>query len=966
MRRTLLLAISLVAYFATALADGVHFTYDPSEYEQQTVVYAAFVDNLGTRINDTSNTYYLAAFINGECRYEAMQQFDAVGNTFFTLIVGGNASEIGKRITFKVYKTFEDPTGAPVPGEDSGTEYWLDESQYTTFNGDDRTSEVSNPLLLTFVPVSWVNIDPIISVYKGQSVDLTTFIQKESYETLPQLTWDGSQGQGYYTIEGNILTAVEKTEGAGAIIECKWGENSTIANVQINVMATKAVFADKYRKGITVPVGDTDLITEALTEGVVLTPTDATTTFNWESNKPKVVDVSATDGRWTALKVGTATLTGTATDDSGLSLSLKVTVVQPVTTINLSERMIYVEVGTDITDMLNDLVSVYPETASNQEVIWSVDPGYSNITWSNGRFIAAEETGNSFCTMTVTAQDGFGAEAQLYVSIVPVSPKTFKAKKATIYLTNDPANPNADCTDDIMANFVITPDGLDIYDYTPEFESEDEDIIQVNYSPAGLVTFNITGTGETTIYASIFYNDYSEFDATGAPSEKQLDASFKVVVKDGLSGFAFDDVDMTKDETYTLTLTPQPAGSEYDASKISVEISVSGRTAFPDAWTFVDVTPVSGSKGLKYTLDAKSVGAGEINVIYDGNVMGYGEINVGQRLKLTDGWQWIALYEGVVSSVEEMEEIFGDNFSDLRSQEAILINDSQLGYFGDLTSMENLQTYKLKLTGVGDDVIEYGLFNNTYMYIADSSTGKYFNMRKGWNWIGNPYQYYQKLTDVLTADNFTKNDWVKSKTQSATYDGTTWTGTLTHLTPGEGILLYTQKEGTANFKSEYTLNQNETAQAAPRKVQFGPEPWTFDHRKFEDNMAMVAKVCNVNNPEEVTVWAFVGDECRGRGEVVGDLQFITVHGIKGEKVKFRLYDNMTGQFHEVLGSFTLSDFAGTCESPVPLFEGQVTAIEDVNNADFLSDGKTYDLSGRMVTRAEKGIYIKDGKKIVVK
>ena len=966
MRRIFCLQVAFIASLLTAFADGVHFTYDASQYEQQTVVYAAFVDNNGTRLSDTYNTYYLGAFINGECRYEAQQEVSPSGECYFRLIVGGNDTEIGKRITFKVYKTFIDATGAP--SDDNGTEYWLDESQYTTFNGDDRTSDVSNPLQLIFMPVPGVMLPPSIDVYKGQSVDLTSYIYKESYETLPQITWDSSeQGGEFYSLDGNILTAIAKTPTAGAPLVCRWGNEYTYVYVNINVLATAASFIDKYRNGITVPVGDTDLISEALEEGVVLTPADASTSFSWRSSDEEIVGMSATSWGWNAYKVGTATITGYANDESGLTLSLPVTVVQPVTRIILSQYYINAEVGTDITETLNSIVSIYPDNATNKKYTWTIDEGNTSITWSNGKFTASSVTQvGDINSLTVTAQDGYGASSQVYVTVLPTTPKSLSAKQATIYLTNDPSNPNADCTEQILGNIAITPDGLNIFDYTPEFESDDEEIIAVNYDDDDNVSFSIAGNGETTMYVSIFVDDYANMDATGTPDQIELSTSFKIVVKNGLSGFACERVEMTKDETYTFSITPQPEGSDYDASKISIEISPSSRVSFPDSWTFVQSTLVPGSKGLKYELDAKSVGSGNIDIRYDGKYMGGCSIDVGQRLKLHDGWQWIALYEGYVSSIDEMEDIFGDNFSDLRSQDAILINDASLGYFGDLNNLESFQTYKLKLNDLDDDVIEHDLFGNTYLYIADISSGRNVSTRKGWNWIGNPYQYYQKLTDVLTSSTFTKNDWVKTKTASATYNGTTWTGSLTQLTPGEGLLLYRQKEGSINFASEFTLTQNHSSEASPRKVKYGPQPWTFDHSRFEDNMAMVAKVCNVEVPGEVTVWAFVGDECRGCGESVGDLQFIMVNGVAGEKVKFRLYDNMTGTFHDVLGTFTLSAIAGSIDSPVPLFEGQVTSIDDIQCQSVGQDANTYDISGRKVSTPQKGIYIKDGKKIVIK
>lgn len=968
MKRILFSVFLLVASVASLWADGVHFEYDPGKYEQQTHVFAAFADNLGTRINDPYYTYYLGAFIGGECRYEAVQQMDPAGNTFFDLMVGGNASEVGQRITFRVYKVLDDPTGAPA----EGTEYWLDESQYFTYNADDRTTDVSSPKLLTFMPVSTVMIDPEIRVYKGQTVDLTNYIIKESYETLPVITWDGSeQGGEYYTLEGNMLTAVEKTEMVGAPLIARWGGvgDEVRVNVFVDVMATSATWLEAYRSGITVPVGDEETIGNVLATGFTLTPADASTTFSWTSSNTEVVNFVDTRGLWLPLSKGTATLKGTANDESGLTLSLTVTVVQPVTDIRLSETEIYVEVGSDITDRLNELVNVYPENATNKEVTWRIDDGNTSITWLNNRFTATTITKDEDVkTMTVTAKDGYGASAELTINVIAQTPKTLSARQATLYLTHDTSNDTGeDCTADVLGNLELKPDGLTLSDYGPSFESSDNKVIEIEASPASAdVTFRVKGSGEATITASISFSDYTEMDETGAPTICTLSTTFNIIVRDGLGSFTFDNVNMTREEAYTLVIAPQPAGSTYDASKISVAVKPFERISFPAEWTFVDVTPVADSEGLKYTLNAKSVGNGDIVVSYDGEEMGRGTINVGQRLHLADGWQWISLYEGSMNEAD-MRTAFGDKLSDLRSQDSYIINDSELGYFGNLASIDPVQTYKLRLKDVGSEGLTYTPQGNYYMTIANATEGQTLTLRKGWNWIGNPYQYYQTLTDVLAGNTFANGDWIKSKTGSATYNGTTWTGSLKYLTPGEGILLYIQSAGDIKLASEFTLTQQATAPLGARRSNSSvvPTPWTFDHSLFENNMAMVVRVSNVNDPSRITVWAFVGNECRGQGESVGDLQFITVHGVAGERVTFILYDELTGMFHDVYGSRTLTEVLGTYDQPVPLFAGQATDIDSIKAGKFGKSTSVYDLQGRRLnTTPAKGVYILNGRKVV--
>jgi hypothetical protein len=965
MKRFVLSTLTLLAFAASVWADGVYFKYDPRAYEQQTVIYATLVDNNGTRVaTEPSYSYYLGAFLNGECRYEAEQQIDAYGYGYFELRVGGtdNEAKLGQHISFRIYKVYNDPTGAPT----KGTEYELDETQYVPFSGDDLVGDLSNPKKIIFMPVPSVMLQPEIKVYRGATVDLTTYIYKESYETLPKITWDGSEGSEYYTLNGSKLTAVQKTPGeAGVPLFARWGnDESAMTRIMIEVMATAATWKDEYRNGLVVPLGNDQLINDVLSTGYTLTPADASTTFTWTSSNTEVVDFISTTGTWMPKSVGTAKLTGIADDDSGITLTLDVTVIQPVTAIRLSQQSIYAEVNEDITDRLDALVTVYPQNATNNKVTWKIDEGNTAITWSNNRFIASAITKEGDVnTMTVTAQDGYGAHAQLTVNVIPVTPKKLIAKQETLHLTQTPGV-EEDLTPKFINNLKIEPEGLLADNYHPMFESSDNTVINVETPPenaAQIIT--IRSAGQCAITATISFTDYTNTDATGAPGFNQLSTTFTVIVQDGLGSFAFEDVVMSRDDVYTLTLKPQPEGVDVDASKVKLTVKAAERSNFPESWTFVE-TAAADNTGLVYTLNAKSAGNGTITVTYDDQPMGQGPISVGQRLKMVNGWQWIALYDGVLTNTDQMKAAFGNNLIEVRSQDKLLINDSGLGYFGSLPGLQPMETYKLHLKDVPQEGKAYEVPDYGYLILANHSEYLAFQAYKGWNWIGNPYQYYQSLSSLTGT--FTENDVIKGKNGQAVYTANNgWEGSLKFFTPGEGVLLYKQEAGNVAFTAEFDLTQQtEVPVQAARAMSTVPEPWTFDHSQFDDNMAMVARVANVDDPSRVTVWAFVGNECRGRGVAIGERQYITVHGNVGERVTFRLYDEVTGCFHDVFGSRTLAPISGTYTNPVQLFAGQVTAIENLN-ANVNVNANVYDLQGRRVNgNVNKGIYIRDGRKVV--
>jgi|GEM_PF-1303270 len=104
-------------------------------------------------------------------------------------------------------------------------------------------------------------------------------------------------------------------------------------------IAAEAISLNKYTDSL--PVGQTDTLI------ATVTPDNATNkNVNWTSSDPTIVNVDA-NGKITALKVGTATITATTTDGTNLSKSCVVTVNNPLilniepekTKINLNDTV---------------------------------------------------------------------------------------------------------------------------------------------------------------------------------------------------------------------------------------------------------------------------------------------------------------------------------------------------------------------------------------------------------------------------------------------------------------------------------------------------------------------------------------------------------------------------------------------------------------------------------------------------
>jgi hypothetical protein len=147
--------------------------------------------------------------------------------------------------------------------------------------------------------------------------------------------------------------------------------------------------------------------------------------------------------------------------------------------------------------------------------------------------------------------------------------------------------------------------------------------------------------------------------------------------------------------------------------------------------------------------------------------------------------------------------------------------------------------------------------------------------------------------------------------------------------------------------------------------------WEYDHTRFMNNMTMVANVEDVDNPEQYSIGAFVGDECRGEGTVMNGKAFITVHCNPGEYVTFKLYNAYTGEYRIIEEGLKAQTRVGSLKAPFKLHAGAlVDGINGIANGRGHSS-EAYDLSGRRTSTQQRGVSIlrmADGQsqKVIVK
>lgn len=142
-------------------------------------------------------------------------------------------------------------------------------------------------------------------------------------------------------------------------------------------------------------------------------PDDATdTAVTFKSAHPKIATVGS-NGMLTAISRGTATIYATAQDASKRQAAVRVTVIQPVTGVEMQNRLYYVQLGWSG----NVRAIVQPRNANNQRVYWSSEDEDIATIRSNGTSTGHVQ-GNRRGRTTITActeDGGFTAQADVRV-----------------------------------------------------------------------------------------------------------------------------------------------------------------------------------------------------------------------------------------------------------------------------------------------------------------------------------------------------------------------------------------------------------------------------------------------------------------------------------------------------------------------------------------------------------------------
>ncbi len=270
----------------------------------------------------------------------------------------------------------------------------------TTNDGSNLTAECQ--VTVTSLKATGISIDRTeATLERDATLQLTATVTPDDADDRT-VTWSSADsgivrvdGAGLVTAVSVGTTTITATTGDGTGLTASCTVTVTPKIVQSITMDEEALNLER---------GETTRLT------VIVTPQDADdVSVTWYSNNSGVATVDD-GGRVTAIEVGTAVITATTNDGSGLSAKCTVTVTpKEVDDISINKEILKMEIG----DIEQLTVVISPADADDKTVTWrSADAEVASVN-SDG-VVTARKAGET--TITATASNGLTVECQVEVT----------------------------------------------------------------------------------------------------------------------------------------------------------------------------------------------------------------------------------------------------------------------------------------------------------------------------------------------------------------------------------------------------------------------------------------------------------------------------------------------------------------------------------------------------------------------
>nr|MCR4921909.1 hypothetical protein [Bacteroidaceae bacterium] len=813
--------------------------------------------------------------------------------------------------------------------------------ELAAFIGDECRADATR---LTNLPTSATNVEKVFALrvvgYNteansevGQTVTFRAFYQNVEYQFTKTINFMGEATYTPYPLQLNLdaVTGVSVTNPINVSKpEADFPFTMDLKNDVKPAYGGDATTGSTYK-----PKG----------ESKILSPITYTWTTNYTdmlvfdntNNKVQIQKKEGTAEAQVTMTIGEPTPTQQAPSFSATTNFVVAFAAVPVTGITCTINTLDFYAYDDLKAYLQDKVTISPDNASEKDFILTANPtdGYNvqtNYFTMGGKYTITvkpkDETFAGTCptinvtayvrptTMTTTAENNtieVGIGEDVYAAI----------ENVTKFQWPGNYTPDAYAKKDVTYEFGAT-DYVDASTHKALKEGSVRVTVKVNKDLNSPLSPSSASQGQNTF--TITVNIVSRLDI------KVSDGPTVELVKNG--------------GTATLTtITVTDPANEFDKTKLTVDFQSNRYSNFPYATLESVEEATSGSTGntgetgtKTYNLIVKpqfvTTQTQWYNVKYDGKAKGGGSVNIRMEQALAAGWNWISVVatRGEGRNVNNVFTTKND-IEEIRSQKALLYNDPDWGYFGDITNLTaDEATYKVKTNKA--TVAKW----DSVAVIKDGN-GVKLSIQKGYNWINNPYEFdipAGRIAEFLGPEvTATEGDIIITQSGSAHYTADAgWTAVDGFaLKEGAGLIYYATGENysttyfNANFAPIYEPGGT-NGRGIRAKNSMGVDLFQYDIHAFADNMSMVATVEGLENPENYTLGVFVNGECRGRGQVVKDnMMIVSAVGKAGEKMTFKLANNETGEVVDLDDTVTYSLIKGSFKAPVVLSGTTVTGIE---------------------------------------
>ena len=378
------------------------------------------------------------------------------------------------------------------------------------------------------------------------------------------------------------------------------------------------------------------------------------------------------------------------------------------------------------------------------------------------------------------------------------------------------------------------------------------------------------------------------------------------------------------------------------------------------------VMVVQPSEVIKFSLN------GTVGTIKKPVVLQAGNLFI-QELALQKGWNWISFNvynsdfnDGVNEMLKKYKWQEGDILVDETNSLMLVYKNTE--WLRNLTpgsstatpdsapanySLSVANSYRLK---VANDV--------TVELVGTALRQPYqrvITVKKGWNHIG--YTPVVNLTvQTALADYFDQaadGDVVKSKTEFAMFSKgangkAEWKGNLKYMKPGEGYMLYRQRENTTTFKYPfYETNSTIVESASSRETDAAS-------RSYANTMSLAAVTDGVELQEGDRLLALSEAEVRGEALVGDSVVYMSISGDSKAPLSFAI--EREGEIIAMTGdvlTYGADNVSGTPDEPTRISFAPVSLPEQEG---------WYTLQGiRLQSRPTKGgVYIYNGHKRIIR